>query len=70
MCIENFSRRPEHQTVDSCVVCLLSHGVEGAIYGIDGQLLQVRPAGGLVTLVGLVDLLLYQQHDIQRNNVC
>lgn len=41
MCVENFSRRPEHRTVDSCVVCLLSHGVEGAIYGIDGELLQV-----------------------------
>ncbi len=39
--IENFSRRPDHRTVDSCVVCLLSHGVEGAIYGTDGQLLQV-----------------------------
>lgn len=41
MCIESFSRRPEHRTVDSCVVCLLSHGVEGAVYGTDGQLLQV-----------------------------
>ncbi|XP_076010937.1 caspase-2 isoform X2 [Genypterus blacodes] len=40
-CIEAFCRRPEHQTVDSCVVCLLSHGVEGAIYGTDGQLLQL-----------------------------
>lgn len=40
-CIENFCRRPDHQTVDSCVVCLLSHGVEGAIYGTDGQLLQL-----------------------------
>uniref|UniRef100_A0A3P8SA23 Caspase 2, apoptosis-related cysteine peptidase n=1 Tax=Amphiprion percula TaxID=161767 RepID=A0A3P8SA23_AMPPE len=30
-----------HQTVDSCVVCLLSHGVDGAVYGTDGQLLQV-----------------------------
>ncbi|KAM3614671.1 uncharacterized protein V6R79_017815 [Siganus canaliculatus] len=40
-CIENFSRRPGHRTVDSCVVCLLSHGVEGAIYGRDGQLLQL-----------------------------
>ncbi|XP_047455874.1 caspase-2 isoform X3 [Mugil cephalus] len=40
-CIENFCRRPEHRTVDSCVVCLLSHGVEGAIYGTDGQLLQL-----------------------------
>ncbi|XP_067457329.1 caspase-2 isoform X5 [Thunnus thynnus] len=40
-CIENFCRRPEHRNVDSCVVCLLSHGVEGAIYGTDGQLLQL-----------------------------
>ncbi|XP_073342297.1 caspase-2 isoform X1 [Pagrus major] len=40
-CIEKFCRRPEHRTVDSCVVCLLSHGVEGAIYGTDGQLLQL-----------------------------
>ncbi|XP_070768230.1 caspase-2 isoform X1 [Enoplosus armatus] len=40
-CIEKFSRRPEHRTMDSCVVCLLSHGVEGAIYGTDGQLLQL-----------------------------
>lgn len=40
-CIETFCRQPEHRTMDSCVVCLLSHGVEGAIYGTDGQLLQV-----------------------------
>ncbi|XP_076593673.1 caspase-2 isoform X1 [Chaetodon auriga] len=40
-CIENFCRLPDHRTVDSCVVCLLSHGVEGAIYGTDGQLLQL-----------------------------
>uniref|UniRef100_A0A3B5AF86 Caspase 2 n=1 Tax=Stegastes partitus TaxID=144197 RepID=A0A3B5AF86_9TELE len=36
-----FCRRPEHRTVDSCVVCLLSHGVDGAVYGTDGQLLQL-----------------------------
>lgn len=40
-CIETFCRRPEHGTVDSCVVCLLSHGVDGAVYGTDGQLLQL-----------------------------
>lgn len=40
-CIENFGRRPDHRTMNSCVVCLLSHGVEGAIYGTDGQLLQL-----------------------------
>ncbi|XP_077432719.1 caspase-2 isoform X2 [Vanacampus margaritifer] len=41
-CIETFRRRPEHRTVNSCVVCLLSHGVEGAVYGTDGQLLQIQ----------------------------
>uniref|UniRef100_A0AAY5KY90 Caspase-2 n=1 Tax=Esox lucius TaxID=8010 RepID=A0AAY5KY90_ESOLU len=40
-CIEQFSRRQEHQTVSSCVVCLLSHGVEGAVYGTDGQLMEL-----------------------------
>uniref|UniRef100_A0A3Q0RW03 Caspase-2 n=1 Tax=Amphilophus citrinellus TaxID=61819 RepID=A0A3Q0RW03_AMPCI len=40
-CIENFCRRPEHRTADSCVMCLLSHGVEGAVYGTDGKLLQL-----------------------------
>lgn len=40
-CLEKFCRRPDHRTVDSCVVCLLSHGVEGAVYGTDGQLLQL-----------------------------
>nr|XP_019948600.1 PREDICTED: caspase-2 isoform X2 [Paralichthys olivaceus] len=41
LCIKNFCQRPDHRTVDSCVVCLLSHGVEGAVYGTDGQLLQL-----------------------------
>ncbi|XP_037532145.1 caspase-2 [Nematolebias whitei] len=40
-CLETFCRRPEHRTMDSCVVCLLSHGVDGAVYGTDGQLLQL-----------------------------
>ncbi|KAJ0000532.1 hypothetical protein NQD34_012374 [Periophthalmus magnuspinnatus] len=40
-CIESFTRRPEHRAMDSCVVCLLSHGVEGAVYGTDGKLLQL-----------------------------
>ncbi|XP_069551792.1 caspase-2 isoform X3 [Brachyistius frenatus] len=41
-CIKTFCNRTEHRTVDSCVVCLLSHGVEGAIYGTDGQLLPLE----------------------------
>ncbi|KAM4601332.1 caspase-2 [Polymixia lowei] len=40
-CIEQFRRLTDHRTADSCAVCLLSHGVEGAVYGTDGQLLQL-----------------------------
>ncbi|KAG5856296.1 hypothetical protein ANANG_G00006510 [Anguilla anguilla] len=40
-CIEQFSGSPDHRAMDSCVVCLLSHGVEGAVYGTDGQLLEL-----------------------------
>ncbi|KAF5907712.1 chloride channel protein 1-like, partial [Clarias magur] len=41
-CIEQFARQPEHARSDCCVVCLLSHGVEGSIYGIDGKLLELE----------------------------
>ncbi|CAL8247358.1 unnamed protein product [Lota lota] len=40
-CIEQFCRLPDHRTADSCVVCLLSHGVDGAVYSTDGELLQL-----------------------------
>ncbi|XP_017555963.1 caspase-2 isoform X1 [Pygocentrus nattereri] len=40
-CIEQFTQRPEHAVYDCCAVCLLSHGVEGSIYGTDGQLLEL-----------------------------
>lgn len=40
-CLEKFARRPEHAESDCCVVCLLSHGVEGSVFGIDGKLLEV-----------------------------
>ncbi|XP_023648551.2 caspase-2 isoform X1 [Paramormyrops kingsleyae] len=40
-CVEQFRGRPEHQVADSCAVCLLSHGMEGAVYGTDGQLLEL-----------------------------
>ncbi|XP_071619161.1 caspase-2 isoform X2 [Heliangelus exortis] len=42
--LERFSKLPDHQDVDSCIVALLSHGVEGAIYGSDGKLLQLQEA--------------------------
>ncbi|XP_056458588.1 caspase-2 isoform X1 [Gadus chalcogrammus] len=40
-CIEQFCQLPEHRTADSSVVCLLSHGVDGAVYSTDGELLQL-----------------------------
>ncbi|KAK0149703.1 Caspase-2 [Merluccius polli] len=39
--IEQFCRLPDHRTADSCVLCLLSHGVDGAVYGTDGELLKL-----------------------------
>ncbi len=40
--LEQFAQRQEHAEYDCTVVCLLSHGVEGSVYGTDGQLLEVR----------------------------
>lgn len=40
-CFEALARQPEHETMDSLVVCLLSHGKDGAVYGTDGEPLQV-----------------------------
>uniref|UniRef100_A0A8C9L7F8 Caspase-2 n=1 Tax=Pavo cristatus TaxID=9049 RepID=A0A8C9L7F8_PAVCR len=42
--LERFSKLPDHQDVDSCIVALLSHGVEGGVYGTDGKLLQLQEA--------------------------
>lgn len=40
--LQNFAQLPAHRVTDSCIVALLSHGVEGGVYGVDGRLLQVR----------------------------
>ena len=40
--LRNFAQLPAHCVTDSCIVALLSHGVEGGVYGVDGTLLQVR----------------------------
>uniref|UniRef100_A0A8D0L4V7 Caspase-2 n=1 Tax=Sphenodon punctatus TaxID=8508 RepID=A0A8D0L4V7_SPHPU len=40
--LQRFSQLPAHQNLDSCLVSLLSHGVEGGIYGVDGKLLQLQ----------------------------
>ncbi|XP_028632265.1 caspase-2 isoform X1 [Grammomys surdaster] len=40
--LQNFAQLPGHRVTDSCIVALLSHGVEGGIYGVDGKLLQLQ----------------------------
>ncbi|XP_067426127.1 caspase-2 isoform X2 [Emydura macquarii macquarii] len=40
--LQRFSQLPTHRDVDSCIVALLSHGIEGGIYGVDGKLLQLQ----------------------------
>ncbi|XP_025968672.1 caspase-2 isoform X1 [Dromaius novaehollandiae] len=42
--LQRFSKLPDHRDVDSCIIALLSHGVEGGVYGIDGKLLQLQEA--------------------------
>lgn len=37
----HFSSLPEHSHVDSAIVAVLSHGVDGAIYGTDSQMVKV-----------------------------
>lgn len=39
--LQKFAQLPAHRVTDSCIVALLSHGVEGGIYGVDGKLLEV-----------------------------
>ena len=39
MCLklQQFSQHPGHQSAESMVVCILSHGEEGYIFGADGK---------------------------------
>ena len=39
--LTKFARLNDHGTADSVVVCLLSHGLEGQIYGVDGVLVSI-----------------------------
>lgn len=36
-----FAKSDDHRAADSMVVCLLSHGLEGQIYGVDGVLVSI-----------------------------
>jgi len=36
-----FARADDHKSADSVVVCLLSHGLEGQVYGVDGVLVSL-----------------------------
>ncbi|XP_053525875.1 caspase-2 isoform X2 [Artibeus jamaicensis] len=40
--LQNFAQMPAHRVTDSCIVALLSHGVEGGVYGVDGKVLQLQ----------------------------
>ncbi|XP_055487327.1 caspase-2-like [Leucoraja erinacea] len=40
--LQRISHLPDHRSVHSTIMAVLSHGVEGAVYGADGQLLQVN----------------------------
>ncbi|XP_054977314.1 caspase-2 isoform X1 [Sorex araneus] len=40
--LQDFAQLPAHRVTDSCIVALLSHGVEGGVYGVDGKLLQLH----------------------------
>jgi len=39
--LQAFAQLPGHQEGDCCVVCLLSHGEEGYLFGTDGRKLQL-----------------------------
>ncbi|TRY86472.1 hypothetical protein DNTS_001097 [Danionella cerebrum] len=47
MRLEEFALRQDHAEADCAVVCLLSHGVEGSIYGTDGQRLELDSVFGV-----------------------
>ena len=39
--LAKFAQKEEHSEADMAVVVILSHGVDGAVYGVDGALLPV-----------------------------
>ena len=39
--VYEFAQKPEHSRLDSVVVCILSHGMPGRIYTVDGVLIPI-----------------------------
>lgn len=39
--VQAFASKPEHKAFDSVVICILSHGIPGKIYGVDGELVPI-----------------------------
>lgn len=39
--LRDFAQLAHHKSVDSCVVILLTHGLEGQIYGSDAKLINL-----------------------------
>ena len=35
--LREFAARTEHASSDACIICLLSHGEEGFMFGTDGK---------------------------------
>ena len=52
-----FAKQNDHRVADSVVVCLLSHGLEGQIYGVDGVLVSLRDLLELFNGYGAKDLI-------------
>lgn len=44
--LRDFATLPQHTEVDSCVVVLLTHGLEGQIYGSDAKLINLTEVFG------------------------
>lgn len=39
--MQNFAKRPDHRLLDSAVVCVLTHGEHGELYGVDDVAISV-----------------------------
>ncbi|XP_034742319.1 caspase-8 isoform X2 [Etheostoma cragini] len=40
--LQELGRRPIHSQMDCLVCCILSHGIEGAVYGVEGHAVKIK----------------------------